>query len=238
MAIEGPIIQGSGQPLDSDLTSLAATGTAANKTVYTTSAHVWAETDITAAGRSMIGAANAGAQAALLTTLAPLASPTFTGTPAAPTAGAGTNTTQLATTAFVTTAVAASTHRFTVPEVWYRNNIPANLAQEAMLNRIAITTAAWVAPRAGSIVSVTTKLNDTITAGGVDVTVTINGSDAAAAIVAHTAAVKPTGGTVTVAAGTDTYAAGDLIAVDIATDAGFLPNATADIEVWVQVLES
>ena len=34
-------------------------------------------------------------------TLSPLASPTFTGTPAAPTATAGTNTTQLATTAFV-----------------------------------------------------------------------------------------------------------------------------------------
>lgn len=39
------------------------------------------------------------------TTRAPLASPTFTGVPAAPTATAGTNTTQLATTAFVTTAV-------------------------------------------------------------------------------------------------------------------------------------
>lgn len=39
------------------------------------------------------------------TTRAALASPTFTGTPAAPTATAGTNTTQLATTAFVTTAV-------------------------------------------------------------------------------------------------------------------------------------
>lgn len=37
---------------------------------------------------------------------APLASPTFTGTPAAPTAAPGTNTTQLATTAFVTTAIA------------------------------------------------------------------------------------------------------------------------------------
>jgi hypothetical protein len=36
-----------------------------------------------------------------------LASPTFTGTPSAPTATAGTNTTQLATTQFVTTAVAA-----------------------------------------------------------------------------------------------------------------------------------
>lgn len=35
-----------------------------------------------------------------------LASPTFTGTPKAPTAVAGTNTTQIATTAFVTTAVA------------------------------------------------------------------------------------------------------------------------------------
>lgn len=40
-------------------------------------------------------------------TLAVLASPTFTGTPAAPTASGGTNTTQLATTAFVTAAVAA-----------------------------------------------------------------------------------------------------------------------------------
>jgi hypothetical protein len=37
---------------------------------------------------------------------APLASPTLTGTPAAPTATAGTNTTQIATTAFVSTAVA------------------------------------------------------------------------------------------------------------------------------------
>jgi hypothetical protein len=40
---------------------------------------------------------------------AALASPTFTGTPAAPTATAGTNTTQLATTAFVTSAISAAT---------------------------------------------------------------------------------------------------------------------------------
>lgn len=40
------------------------------------------------------------------TSRAPLASPTFTGTPAAPTATAGTNTTQLATCAFVQTALA------------------------------------------------------------------------------------------------------------------------------------
>ena len=39
---------------------------------------------------------------------APIASPTFTGVPAAPTASSGTNTTQVATTAFVTSAVAAA----------------------------------------------------------------------------------------------------------------------------------
>jgi hypothetical protein len=40
-------------------------------------------------------------------TYAPLASPTLTGTPTAPTATAGTNSTQIATTAFVGTAVSA-----------------------------------------------------------------------------------------------------------------------------------
>jgi hypothetical protein len=43
------------------------------------------------------------------TSRAPLASPTFTGVPAAPTATAGTNTTQLATTAFVASAVSTGT---------------------------------------------------------------------------------------------------------------------------------
>jgi hypothetical protein len=42
-----------------------------------------------------------------LASYAPLASPAFTGTPAAPTAAAGTNNTQLATTAFVKAALAA-----------------------------------------------------------------------------------------------------------------------------------
>ncbi len=56
--------------------------------------------DASANGRSLVAAAN---YAAMLTLLgaAPLASPTFTGVPAAPTAAPGTNTTQLATTAFV-----------------------------------------------------------------------------------------------------------------------------------------
>ena len=44
-----------------------------------------------------------------IATKAPIASPTFTGTPAAPTASQGTNTTQIATTAFVNAEIAADT---------------------------------------------------------------------------------------------------------------------------------
>lgn len=47
--------------------------------------------------------------ASAIASKADLASPTFTGTPAAPTASSGTNTTQIATTAFVKTAVDAAT---------------------------------------------------------------------------------------------------------------------------------
>ena len=53
--------------------------------------------------------ANATIPLADVTGAAPLASPTFTGTPVAPTATAGTNTTQIATTEFVTGAVASAT---------------------------------------------------------------------------------------------------------------------------------
>lgn len=54
------------------------------------------------------GGTGASTASAALTSLgaAALASPTFTGTPAAPTAAPGTSTTQIATTAFATTAVA------------------------------------------------------------------------------------------------------------------------------------
>jgi hypothetical protein len=45
--------------------------------------------------------------ASAISSKADTASPTFTGTPAAPTAASGTNTTQLATTAFVTAALGA-----------------------------------------------------------------------------------------------------------------------------------
>lgn len=59
-----------------------------------------------------------------MATKADLASPTFTGTPKAPTAAAGTNTTQLATTAFVDNAV---------------NNLPANSVCSTQIGTNCVT---------------------------------------------------------------------------------------------------
>lgn len=50
------------QPLDSDLTSIAALGSAAGRMLYTTDAHVWAEAVITSAGLALLDDADAAAQ--------------------------------------------------------------------------------------------------------------------------------------------------------------------------------
>lgn len=52
-----------------------------------------------------------------ITTKADIASPAFTGSPTAPTASAGTNNTQLATTAFVTGAITTATTDLTTVDL-------------------------------------------------------------------------------------------------------------------------
>lgn len=91
-----------------------------------------------------------------LTLKAPLADPAFTGTPTAPTAAAGTNTTQLATTAFVTTAVA--------------DLKPIETFQIAVGDQVtAITTGTakmtWRAPFACTVVGVRASLNTASSSG-------------------------------------------------------------------------
>ncbi len=95
---------GGKQPFDATLTALAALSTSADKMIYATASDVFTTTTLTAWARQLLD--DADAAAGLLTLgAAPLASPTFTGVPAGPTAAPGTNTTQVATTEFVTTAV-------------------------------------------------------------------------------------------------------------------------------------
>jgi hypothetical protein len=89
--------------------------------VYTAATSTWSCTVATGSVAGCLAAAD-------FTTFnakAPTASPTFTGTPAAPTAVAGTNTTQIATTAFVTTA----------------DNLKANLASPTFTGTPAAPTA-------------------------------------------------------------------------------------------------
>lgn len=72
-------------------------------------AGAWVDVYATTLATYLTSASAAATYATLVAValLAPLASPTFTGTPAAPTAAPGTNTTQIASTAFVTAAIAA-----------------------------------------------------------------------------------------------------------------------------------
>lgn len=75
--------------------------------------------------------------ATAVATKADLNSPTFIGTPAAPTASAGTNTTQVATTAFVTSAVTAYDTALTVSTTQIENSA----VTEAKVADNAITAA-------------------------------------------------------------------------------------------------
>lgn len=93
------------EALKAPLASPTFTGTPAAPTAAEATSTTQLAT--TAFAHTVAGAAQTAAEAASTTALAlkaPLASPTLTGTPAAPTASAGTNTTQLATTAFVKAA--------------------------------------------------------------------------------------------------------------------------------------
>jgi hypothetical protein len=78
------------QPLDGDLTTIAGL-TATTDNMIQSVGSAWAS--------------RTPAQVRTALAVAPLASPTLTGTPAAPTAAQGTNTTQIATTAYVQTEV-------------------------------------------------------------------------------------------------------------------------------------
>lgn len=94
------------QPLDATLTALAALSGVADRLAYFIGPDAFALTPLSAFIRTLLDDADAATARGTLGA-APLDSPALTGTPTAPTALAGTSTTQLATTAFVQAAIAA-----------------------------------------------------------------------------------------------------------------------------------
>lgn len=79
-----------------------------------------------------------------ITSKANLASPTFTGTPAAPTAAQGTNTTQIATTAFVNAEIAADTAAKAPLASPTFTGVPAAPTASSGTNTTQIATTAFV----------------------------------------------------------------------------------------------
>lgn len=95
-----PLLGGK-QPLNDTLTALSKLVTAPNQIIYSIGADQFAMASLSAFARTLLDDLDDAAARATLKA-APLYSPALTGTPTAPTAAAGTNTAQLATTAFVT----------------------------------------------------------------------------------------------------------------------------------------
>lgn len=92
------------QAKDATLTALSGVVVSADKMLYATGVDTFGVTPLTAFIRTLLDDPTAQVARATLGA-APLDAPTFTGVPAAPTAADGVNTTQLATTAFVQSAV-------------------------------------------------------------------------------------------------------------------------------------
>ncbi|WIX04455.1 phage tail protein [Pseudomonas sp. AR5] len=105
-AAQGKKLQDEKQPKDPTLTALAALATAVNQMIYSTGPDTFAMAPLTAFARSLLDDSTAADALATLGA-APLNSPGLTGTPTTPTPAAGSNTTQIANTAFVKAAIAA-----------------------------------------------------------------------------------------------------------------------------------
>jgi hypothetical protein len=75
-SVDAAVGTGSYQPLDTDLTAIAALVSAADKLLYATGAGTWALTDFTSFGRSLIALGDANALAALISVIS-LSSVTF-----------------------------------------------------------------------------------------------------------------------------------------------------------------
>lgn len=125
--------------------------------------------------------------------------------------------------------------RFAPPEQWAQDNVAAGQAAVALSAQVSTNFDTWKAMRRGSVVGLSTRLTEAVTAGTATVRVTINGG-AGTLNVVHTAGGNPTGGQSTQQAGIDRFVAGDLIGISITTDAGFLPTTT-DLEAWLEVEE-
>ena len=123
------LLQGTGSAIDNTMSQDAITdalsgkqptisGAAGQYVGFDANGNAQAESPDASPTSSSTKLVTSGGVYSALALKAPLASPALTGTPTAPTAADGTNTTQIATTAFVNTAIKKYTYVFTTSSAW------------------------------------------------------------------------------------------------------------------------
>lgn len=122
-----------------------------------------------------------------------------------------------------------------LPEQWAQLSITPSQTNVPLSAQVSTDFDDLKMIRAGSIVGMATRLVSAMVAGTLTVTVTKNGAAGTLTIVS-TSGGNASGGVATQAAGIDTYVAGDLIGIQLTTDAGFLPLSD-NIEAWLEVAE-
>jgi hypothetical protein len=120
-----------------------------------------------------------------------------------------------------------------MPEMWAQENVAASQTNVALSAMVSMNFDTIKMIRAGSIVGISSRFTEAITAGTITIQITKNGVAGTLQLV-HSSG---TGSTATQLSGIDTYLAGDLIGVQITTTSGFLPTTT-DLEVWLEIQES
>lgn len=124
--------------------------------------------------------------------------------------------------------------RYQPAETWNQNDVAASQTNVALSALVSVNFDTWKAPRAGSIVAIVTRLTEARTAGTLTVKATINGVATTLSVITN--AANTLGGISTEQAGIDKYVAGDLIGMQVTTDAGWLP-ITSDLEAYIEVEE-
>lgn len=125
--------------------------------------------------------------------------------------------------------------RYAPPEKWFQDNVAASQARVTLGARVSALFTGIKMVRGGSIVGVSSRFNTPITAGTLTVNVKINDAGAIPGVpVVSTPGSNASGGEALADPGVRTFVAGDVIGMDITTDAAFLPN-TLDMEAWLEI---
>jgi len=124
---------------------------------------------------------------------------------------------------------------YSPPEKWCQNEVAASQTDVDLSALVSVNFDTIKMIRSGSIVGLSSRFSENVSAGTATIAITKNGAAGTLAVVS-TSVSNAGGGQSTQAPGIDTYVAGDEIGVQITTTGAFAPTTT-DVEAWLQLFE-